>query len=243
MEQRRGLPQNKTNIHHHVSCSPVLSSLWSTGIGSSTHSLLVEGTMQLLSIFLNKMRKKSTIIQPQTHLASYYIYSRGPPTHPSSPQSSPLWQLGCTNNLHKFRNTLKFPRYSNTDHMDALTHYLTSVEWPPLFNIYSLVEPSQGRITLRSQWDSHGTKERVATKPYKYSPSLIQQSSIAITQAWQERGRELQVRSQWDSHGTRERVATKHNKYSPSCVVFTSHLQLVKHWYSQQHTQFAGMQF
>ena len=85
---------------------------------------------------------------------------------------------------------------------------------------------------LGSQWDSYGTKERVATKQYKYSPSLIQQSSIAITQAWQERGRELQVRSQWDSHGTRERVATKHDKYSPSRVVFTSPIQLVKHRHS-----------
>ena len=38
-----------------------------------------------------------------------------------------------------------------------------------------------------SQWDSYGTKERVATKQYKHSPSLLQQSSIAITQAWQKR--------------------------------------------------------
>ena len=153
----------------------------------------------------------------------------------------------------------------NIDHMDAWTHYLTSVEWAPSLPRFSLVEPSQGRITLgnsgvselaidkregchktvqiftfsyltvqyshhpslakergrelkaRSQWDSYGTKERVATKQYKYSPSLIQQSSWAIIQAWQKRGQTHKLRDQWDSYGIKERVATKQNKYSP-CV-------------------------
>ena len=36
----------------------------------------------------------------------------------------------------------------NIDYMDACTHYLTSVEWGPSSKVYSLVEPSQGRITL-----------------------------------------------------------------------------------------------
>ena len=36
----------------------------------------------------------------------------------------------------------------NIDYMDACTHYLTSVEWAPSLPRFSLVETSQGRITL-----------------------------------------------------------------------------------------------
>ena len=91
MEQERGLPQNTTNIHHLVSCSPVLSSLWSIGTVSSTHSLQVCSSSQYSAI----KREKSTIIQPQTHLASYYflvLFTQGDP-------HILLW---CTKNLHKF---------------------------------------------------------------------------------------------------------------------------------------------
>ena len=83
-------------------------------------------------------------------------------------------------------------------------------------------------------------KKRVATKQYKYSPSRVQQSSIAIAKR---EGESSKSAVSEDSHGTKEKVATKHNKYSASPVVFTSPLQPVKHWYSQQHTQLSGMQF
>ena len=93
---------------------------------------------------------------------------------------------------NKIRNILNFPgTQMNTNYMDACTQNLTSVEWALSPKIYSLVEPSQGRITLGnlrvSEIAMEQKKKRVATKQYKDSPSLLQQSSTATIQAWQER--------------------------------------------------------
>ena len=77
--------------------------------------------------------------------------------------------------------------------------------------------------------DLYNEKKRVATKQYKYSPSRVQQSSIAIAKR---EGESSKSAVSEDSHGTKEKVATKHNKYSASRVVFTSPLQPVKHWYN-----------
>ena len=146
MEQKRGLPQNNTNIHHLVSCSPVLSSLWRSGIVSSTHSLQVCSSSQHSAIEEKKHYNLTTNIH--TYPASHYflvLFTQG----------DPHILLRCTKNLHKFtvcnkiRNTPKFPRYSNEQ--NACTHlsYFCGVS-PLSSKIYSLVEPSQGRITLRN---------------------------------------------------------------------------------------------
>ena len=85
MEQKRGLPQNNTNIHHLVLCSPVLSSLWSI----VAHTACRYAVMQFQSIFC----EEKPLIWPQTHTFSILlffsvIYSRGP-THPSMMHKKP----------------------------------------------------------------------------------------------------------------------------------------------------------
>ena len=112
--------------------------------------------MQFQSIFCNK-EEKSTIIRPQIHTSSILlffsvVYSRGP-THPSIMHK----------NLHKFtvfvnvlQQNQKHPQISQVLSNEHRLHgcmytlsYFCGVG--PLSSIFSLVEPSQGRITLGSQ--------------------------------------------------------------------------------------------
>ena len=119
----------------------------------------------------------------------------------------------------KIRNILKFPRHSNQHWLHGCMHTLSYFcrVGPLSSKIYSLVETSQGRITLGNSGVSEIAMEQKRGLPQNNTNIHLLLFNRPVQPSSKLSKREVKLRNPWASYGIKERVATKQSKYSP-CV-------------------------